>query len=274
MLKTKNRTDLPTWVRNNIMMDCKYCGSPILDNSDTGVTTARKCSNPLCPGHMQYKVKFLADYFGIKGVGPATALDWILAVKPTTHLQILQKWFPNTKPKVALGDVAVLMCLEGYGATKANNQLNSYGSFTDFFERCPNPDIVLRDHKQELIDAEKYFDIRQPLSESKLFVMVTGTFTGYLNRDEFIAHLNEKYGQYVQIVNVGRRKTGVHFLIKEEGAVDHSKSQIAREYGIPIVTPQTFEHLVYEVATRLGYIDRTQIDNETIEEGGINIEDI
>ena len=48
------------------------------------------------------------------------------------------------------------------------------------------------------------------------------------------------FGQYVHVIQTGRRKTGVSFLIKEEDAVDHSKSQLARENNIPIVTPTQF----------------------------------
>lgn len=234
------RDDLPDWVKENMMAYCSYCGAYIVDNSDTGVTTSRQCINPRCPGHMQHRAKVLADYFNIKGFGPKTAYKEIVKNNMKTHFEFLPKWFPDSKPVVRLSDIATLACIEGYGETTAKQELNRFKSFTEYFNTCYYPNPALLEHKDELIEAEQYFIIKPPLSNKTMLVMGTGSFHGYNNRDEFFRYVNDQFGQYVNVIQTGKRKTGVSYLIKEVDAVDHSKSRIAHEYGIPIVTPQEF----------------------------------
>ena len=88
--------------------------------------------------------------------------------------------------------------------------------------------------------CESYFAIKPALSSRIMRVMGTGSFHGFSNRDEFFNKVNAAYGNMIQVIQTGKRKTGVSYLIKEHDAVDHSKSQIAREEGIPIVTPKEF----------------------------------
>lgn len=251
MQVTMYRPDLPDWVKSNIMLTCRYCGSLICDNSDTGVMTARWCANKKCPGHMMHKIKFLADFFGIKQIGPETALQRIRERGYHSHLDIMDDWFPDKKPVVALSDVAVLACLEGYGKTLAEQELNNYNSFEDYFKRT-NVNPILLQHKEELLEAEKHFFIKPALSTKKMLVMGTGSFHGFDNREQFFNLINDAYGQYVQIIQTGKRKTGVSFLIKEKDAVDHSKSQIARECSIPIITPAEFLSYLHELFPYVG----------------------
>ena len=231
------RNDIPDWVKDNMTMTCKYCGAYIADNSDTGVTTSRWCVNPHCPGHMSYKMKFVADFFGVKNFGPATALSYCRVNKCTNHLEILKEWFKDTKPLVSLSDIAVLACIEGYGETQAKKELNSFSSFSHYFANVYNPNNFLLKHKDYLLECEQYFELKPPLATKKLYVMATGSFNGYNNRDDFFKQLNDAFGSMIQIIQVGKRKTNVSYLVKERNAVDHSKSQLAKECGIPIVTP-------------------------------------
>lgn len=243
------REDLPEWVKNSMQMTCTYCKSYLMDNSDTGVTTARWCCNPACPGHMSHRMKLVADFFHVKNFGPATALKYIKAHKCSNHLEILKEWYPEEKPLVSLSDVAVLACIEGYGDTQARKELNSYASFSSYFANCLSTDNFLYKYKDYLLDCEKYFNIKPPLSLNKILVMGTGSFHGYNNRDEYFSELNDAFGQYVQIIQTGKRKTGVSYLIKEKDAVDHSKSQIAKEQRIPIITPREFFELLHNTYT-------------------------
>ena len=50
--------------------------------------------------------------------------------------------------------------------------------------------------------------------------------------DEFFRLINDAYGQSINVIQTGKRKTGVSYLIKEADAIDHSKSRIARENNI------------------------------------------
>lgn len=234
------RSNLPQWVKDNILQKCTYCDFPILDNSDTGVMTARKCSNPKCPGHMSFKADYLAKFFHIKGFGDKTALNVIKVKKFESHFDFIPYWFEDKKPWVSLAEMADLACIEGYGLTQAQNELNSYRSFTDYFNTCTMQNPLLAANREMLLRAEKYFDFKPPMSDNKLYVMATGSFHGFENRGDFFNRLNLLYGSAINIIQTGKRKTGVAYLIKEVDAVDHSKSQIAKECGIPIVTPNEF----------------------------------
>lgn len=240
MVVSEFRTDIPKWASEAMAGICTYCGSYILDNSDTGVTTSRWCGNPSCPGHMMHRMVIIANFFGILGFGPKTALTYIQTHNCKSHFEVLTKWFKEDKPLLTLPEIAVLACIEGYGSSQASKELSHYANFTDYFSNVRIPNQILLRHKNMLIDAEKYFCIKPPLAVKKMLVMGTGSFHGYNNREEFFRLVNEAYGMYVNVIQTGKRKTGVSYLIKENDAVDHSKSQIARECNIPIVTPTEF----------------------------------
>lgn len=244
MVISMYRTDLPNWAKENMKMTCTYCGSFIADNSDTGVTTSRWCVNPVCPGHMAHKMKFVADFFNVKNFGPAGALSYCKTHKCKNHLEILKEWYKNEKPLVSLADVATLACIEGYGETQAKKELNSFASFKHYFANVYNPNNVLLQYKDFLLECETYFNLKPPLAARKIYVMATGSFHGFNNRDEYFQQLNDAFGNVIQIIQTGKRKTGISYLIKEKDAVDHSKSQVAKECGIPIITPSEFFNLL------------------------------
>jgi hypothetical protein len=244
MVVSMYRTDLPEWVMNNMKMLCPYCGAFLVDNSDTGVTTARWCCNPKCPGHMMHKAKVLGDYFGVKGFGPRTALGIIKAKRFQSHFDFIPHWFGDKKPLASLPDIATLCCIEDYGQTTANKELGHYSSFEEYFSTCLYPNQLLVEHKDELLYGEKLFTIKPPVSARKMYVMGTGSFHGYNSRDDFFRLINDAYGMYINVIQTGKRKTGISYLIKEYDAVDHSKSRIAREYGIPVVTPAEFLSII------------------------------
>lgn len=240
MMVSDIRQDIPDWVKDNWLTICPYCHAYIVDNSDTGVTTSRWCVNPRCPKHMSYKAKELADFFGIKGYGPATLYGSIQLHKYKSHFEFIPTWFKDQKPVVSLPEIAVLACIEGYGAPTANKELSAYGSFEQYFLQCSEINPLLAANKDLLIEAQKYFTIKPPLAARKIYVMGTGSFKGYASRDEYFRMLNDTYGNYINVIQTGKRKTGVSYLLKEKDAVDHSKSQIAKDSGIPIVSPSEF----------------------------------
>lgn len=240
MRVSARREDVPKWVSDNWLTICPHCGAYIVDNSDTGVTTSRYCINPRCPKHMSFKAKDLADFFGLKGYGPATLYNSIQLHKYQSHFDFIPVWFKDTKPVVSLPEIAVMACIEGYGAPSANKELSAYTSFEQYFNQCSNVNPLLLKNKDLLIDAQKYFVIKPPMSARKIYVMGTGSFHGYSSRDEYFRKINDTYGAYINVIQTGKRKTGISYLLKEKDAVDHSKSQIAKDSGIPIVTPSEF----------------------------------
>lgn len=244
MVLTMYRTDLPEWAKSKIKTTCSYCGAFIADNSDTGATTARWCVNPSCPGHMMHRMKFVADFLGVKNFGPETALSYIRSHKCTNHLEILKEWYKEEKPLMTLAEVATLACVEGYGATQANQELNVYKSFDEYFSNPLRVHTALKGKLEYLNECASYFNIKPPLSQRKILVMGSGSFNNFENRDAFFRLINEAYGQYVQVIQTGKRKTGVSFLVREKNCVDHAKTQIAKECHIPIVTPSEFVAII------------------------------
>lgn len=234
---------IPEWLRPHLKMICSYCGSYIADNADEsadGIITVRKCANPRCPGHMQHRLTHLAEYYQVKGVGPKTALQLIRDYRLESHLDILPVWFPNEKPTEQLSKIVDLACIEGYGSTKAESSMNSYKSFKDYFCNCTNIDQDAWFHRDELYKAETYFNVAEPMSRCIMYVMLHGTFTGYAKRDMFLRDVNSIFGSVIQVVDAKKRKTGVSYLIRETGAPYGDKDRVAREAGIPIVTPLQF----------------------------------
>lgn len=238
------RHDLPEWAKANMKMTCTYCGGLIVDNSDTGRTTARWCGNPKCPGHMSYKINELAKFFKVKGVGPKWAEKYIANEKPGFFMDVIPYWFKDKKPYLPLAEIAALACIEGYGIVQARQDLNCYNSFEEYFNTEYEPNKILLEYKKVLIECQKYFEIAPGLSKNIMRVMATGPFKNYKSRDDFFTLVNQGYGHVLQVIQTGKRKTGVSYLIKEKDSAASDKYNIAVERGIPIVTPSEFVHLL------------------------------
>lgn len=241
---TEYNTDLPDWLLRNINKVCPYCGANIcdsgpFDNYGNMTYTQRFCINPKCPGHMSHKIDILAKRFNIKNFGPETALSLCRLNHYDNHLEALKFWFPEEKPYVHLWEVADMAMLYGYSGSW-RDMLLGCKDFEEFFATKTNLPPVISANKDYLIYCQSFFRIKPPLSVNVINVMMTGSINGYSNRAQFIAAINETFGKYVQVIDVGKRVRGVSFLIKEEGTVDHSKSALAMSSGIPIVTPITF----------------------------------
>lgn len=246
MIFTKFNDNLPDWVRENIKMVCPYCNSLLVDNSDgpSGMT-ARWCPNSKCPGHMQYKIDAMAKKLGVKDFGPASALTYIRINHCESHLDILDSWLHGAKPVLPLSDIADLACIEGYSSTTGKKELNSFKSFDDYFHNATNVNAILWHHRDVLFKAESYFTVAKPLARRKMLVMAHGSFNKFNSRGEFFKEVNEAFGEFIQIIEVGVRKTGVSYLIIDNG-VSHSgqKYKAAVETGVPIVTPEEFVNIL------------------------------
>ena len=236
---TKYRLDtLPEWVRGAILLECPHCGAPIAQNENL---TARWCPNVKCPGHMAYKLVDFAKFFNVKGIGPKTALNIIRSKKLESHIDIMKFWYPDSKPLQRLSVIASLAYIDGYGKVQAERDLDSYGSFADYFNNAQWINPLLRKNEELLLKVESYFTVMPPLSESFINVMATGSFNGYQSRDDYFTLLNVVFGEHLHIIQCGKRKTGVAFLLKEKETTDtSSKSAIAAERGIPVLTPMEF----------------------------------
>ena len=225
---------IPTWLSSKIPAECE-CGGLIVNNE---ALTMRMCSNPECYLHNAAKLEAVAKYFGIKNIGIATAKDIIREHDLKYHLDGL-KYIMKGKPNVYLHEVGVLAMIRGH-----DKDIQEYSrGFKSFKDILPIKDkypfwfqIILDD----LIKAESYFEVKPPIARATINVMLTGTFKGWSSRDDYIKFLNDRFGAYVYINNVGVRKTNVDYLICEEDAAFHNKMAIAKERGIPRITPALF----------------------------------
>ena len=252
MIELKNDTLIPEWLKNNIPLTCPYCGCDLVSNHDTGVITELWCSNPICPEHLAYRMVYVAKYYGLKGFGPATCRDIIEMRGYTSHLEVLPTWFDN-KPEETLSRIVDLACIRDVGITSIQADVDKFASMEDFFTSTVSSNYPkLVQNKEYLIDAQKYFTVKKPVVGKVIRVMATGNIEGYPNRDDFFTALNNRVGDKIHIIQTGVRKTGVLCLIKDPGTVDHTKSRVAKDCGIPIVTSKQFTATIFDVYKSLG----------------------
>lgn len=239
--------EVAEWLKPYIQTTCPYCHSPIINNDNL---TDRYCSNPSCPGHMAYKVSALATRFGAKGIGPATALAMIEAVKFPYHVCYLPTFLPE-KPKLYLWQIGEIAMIKGY-----QNRWKDFAEGCDTMEQvCQKATVpqIIKDQLPLLQAAERECITIPRLTGIKIPVMLSGSFDGYAARRDWVAAMNAKYGDVFELVDVGTRKLDVQYLIKESWATDHTKSAIAKDYSIPIVTPKEMEEIL---STGRAYIYR------------------
>jgi NAD-dependent DNA ligase len=235
--------DIPSWLAQYLFITCPYCGSPITTSPNL---TSRYCSNASCPGHLSHKIDKLVKQLNIKGVGPAVALNYIRHFHFTNHLQILDFVLPKSqRPSLYLHEICNLCLIKGINL-----------KWRDITEGCKTmQDVINNNHflspySELLLYAESLFRIKPTLSGKRLNLMLTGSFSGYQERSALLQELNSKYGQSVCCVDVGKRKSNVHFLVKETGTVDHSKTKLATEANIPIITPRELVYIVTQLAKK------------------------
>ena len=221
--------EIPVWLLPHLPTTCD-CGGVFINNE---ALTERYCSNGYCPHHMAMKLDSCLKYLGVKGVGPATCLETVEDYNLHYHLDGL-KYFISYKPKLELWEVGKLAMVKGYD----KELKDPCHGFSSFKEAASSPDAPLWFIRiSPLLGlAEPYFEIKKPRVGRIINVMMTGSIHGFDTRDQFIAWLNEKYGDYFVFYNVGKRKSNVHFLIAEPEAGFHSKMQLAQDNGISIVS--------------------------------------
>lgn len=231
---TEYNTSLPSWLADNINKRCPYCGAHIVDNE---LLTQRYCINQKCYGHMSRKMDILAKRFNIKGFGPASALSYCNLFKPENHLEILRSWFPNEKPLVELWEAGDMSMIYGYGPGEWKNMALGFKSFNDMIDNGTDITPTIYANRAYLNYCEGFFRIKEPFSRRIINVMITGSVTGFSNREQYIQSVNKTFGKYIQTIQVGKRASGVSFLISEQGVVGSSKTEVALRNGIPIITP-------------------------------------
>jgi hypothetical protein len=246
MRLTEFNENIPDWLKENINKICPYCNGYIVDNDNL---TQRRCVSEACPGHVAQRMDKLAKYLGVKNFGPATALSYIQANKLTSHVQIIPYIFKE-KPVLQLWEIGELSMIKGLSTRWRDICLN-HSSMESFISSGHAPrEVVL--NKEYLKFVESYFTVKEPLSGHRINIMMSGSLDGYKTKADFVRAVNEKYGEFIQLVDIGKRKSNCHFLIREEHTTDHEKTKIAKEAGIPILSPS---ELIEKIEASLSYIN-------------------
>ena len=234
---------IPDWVNERIGTTCPYCGSPITNND---ALTDRYCSNPSCPEHMAQKIVLLAKRLGVKGVGEVYARNAVCYQKFTYPTQIIPLWFEQPL-EVPLWEVGEICMIKGHQI-----------KWREYCEGCNTMEEVLANPRLPydiraaapiLLYTESICRVKRKLEGKTLNIMMSGSFDAYRARADFVTDMNNKYGDVVQLVDVGKRKTTVEFLVKETHATDHEKSAIAHANGIEIITPADLEQKIANYRT-------------------------
>ena len=234
---------LPEWVEEHIHPTCAYCGSPITNNE---TLTDRYCSNPNCPEHMAQKIVALAKRLGVKGVGEAYARNAVRYQKFRYHTQIIPLWF-DSPLVLPLWEVGELCMIKGH-QSRWRSYCEGHDTMQEVLEDRCTPQAI-RDAAPLLLYTESICKVKRRLEGKILTIMMSGSFDNYRSRADFVTDMNTKYGDVVQLVDVGKRKTGVEFLVKEAHATDHEKSAIAAAYGIEVITPKALEEKIVDYRT-------------------------
>lgn len=234
---------IPMWLEEHILSECPYCGAPITNNESL---TDRYCSNPQCPEHMAHKIDVLAKRFGRKGFGVATARSYIRQMRFSSHLDILRIWFPD-RLELELHEIGEICLIKGH-QKKWRSYCDGYNNMLELVSSRTLPADV-QSQSRLLLQAAVLCKVKPSLQGMKINIMMSGSFSGYRSRKDFVTEMNNKYGAHVQLVDVGKRKTGVDFLVKEDYTTDHEKSAIARSAGICIITPHDMEEKLKAFST-------------------------
>ena len=235
---------LPMDIAEKVLIKCPECGYNIWRNREL---TKALCSNPTCPGHGAHKADAMIKYFtNLKGYGPKTALSWLQQNKSSTYLDYFGFITQNLKPRAYLWEVVKFCYIPGI-SNSAEEMCAGYKDIDDYLNNCYNVSYLIKDYAYLIRYAQRFFELRIPLSRNKLSVMITGSIKGFSNRETFVGFLNGIVGEQVRIVACGPKQSA-DYLITEEaqfirdnpGSVTNRKIDNARRGGVPIVTPSEF----------------------------------
>ena len=242
--------DIPPWLKPHMKIFCE-CGGVMADDGPVdyrGIMklTQRFCLNPYCPYHMGEKIQMLAKYFNLVGVGEETAINLVKSYKLENHLEVLKLWFPQP-PEVYLYEVGELAYIYGLKG-QCKDLFGGYRSFEDYFaEENYIPEIV-QNNKNYLLQCQSYFRIRKDvLSTQVLRVMLTGSIRGFNSRRDFLEFVNERCKPYFRVEDNKKTVRDTYCLVKEPESVDYSKTQIAINHNIPIMSSAKFVALLDEM---------------------------
>lgn len=233
---------------------CK-CGYPI-DISDS--LRISKCSNPRCYYRMAEQCLLLLKDLNIKNVGLQTCFEWCTRGEFITPIEILDK---NKIKEISVRATNYKQQLENAEIEYWKLYYHSHifpsikEGWRDIIGTATNVNEIEMEHLEKiyqdkifqegvLIDiyTEGIKKIYQR-SNTVLEITLTGSIRGFKNRNLFIGHLNERYGDYYTFKAVGK-KGAAHLLVTDSDMSGHEKFENAKRKGVPILTSEQLKSLL------------------------------
>lgn len=250
-IKHDEDNNLPSWLKDNLVSNCGTCGSPIENfYNKENRCTARRCSNPICPSTLAARIVALVPMLGWTGIGPETAMTMVISNKLTNHMQAIPL-VEKELPEVPITKFLKMCLIQGM-QDKWDSVGNDYESVEQFIEtyRGYYSDLV-KLNKDYLLECSKYVRIKQNKGATFKYdavltgnVMITGSIDGFPSKEDYLLGLAAITEGMARFTLVGKRKTNVMALIKEEGSDFSGKYQVAVENNIPIYTSAEFTQFV------------------------------
>lgn len=240
-----NEGNIPQWMAKTLKTKCSYCGYPILiRNNYKGMY----CSNRnRCPGHNAARLADCLKLFGVKGYGEKTCEKIIVANRCSNHLEALQ-YIEFKKPMLHLHEIARITYISGID-DKWFHELAGYKSFEDYFKSEHRQITLTKEEERRLLYAESLFEVKEPLSQKIIEVMIHNPIPGYKSKEIWINHLNEHYGTYVQTkLSKNKKITDILVTVCKDDA--SAKVNYAQVHNIAIMTPDEYEFYLTCIKTQ------------------------
>lgn len=242
---------IPDWLKVHLVEPCPYCGSDYqVDYSPNGQrVTKHYCPNEECPGTVAAKMVFVWEVLKVDGIKFGRSLELVKQKNIKHHLDAIPYLFKDAKPTVDVGTFMRLQCINGIDDSWYSVCENT-SSIDEVLNKSITRKFLNESDIKRVYSSMDYFNIVFPKKQAyepilTLTVMMTGDIMGLDNRELLIQALNERYKGLLDLrYSKSIRRTGISYLIKDDGSTITRKVTTAKECGIPIITPNEFCILV------------------------------
>ncbi len=252
---------IPDWLKNELDEFCPFCGSKYeVGYSPNGKRVTRHfCPNKKCPATISMKLVFVWDLLKVTGIKYGKSMELVKRKNIKYHLDAIPLVLEN-KPNIDIVTFMRLTCI--YGIDSSWDSLCKDKESLEDILKLPicEKNLTIED-KEDILRSFNYFNVKfKEKKENKSIVVMTIMMTGDImnlpNRELLVIALNKKYNGLLDLrYSKSIRRTGITALVKEEQSNTTGKVNIAKEYGIPIMTPEEFIIFVDKrINERLGVI--------------------
>lgn len=242
----KDATLIPDWLKEDLPKTCSYCGAEYqVGYSPNNLrVTSLYCPNRECPGTVMMKMVFMWTVLSVDGIKEGKSLELIKRHNIKRHTDAIPYLYKD-KPTIDIVTFMRINCIKGIDS-QWSTICADLNSIEEVIDRAQSKRIIDDLDKEDVLNAVKYFNIVFPDKAKhepvlKMTVMMTGDIMGLPNRELLVSALNIKYDGLLDLrYSNSIRKTGISALIKESSSNVTGKVNVAKNYGIPIFTPEEF----------------------------------